>query len=78
MDLGVIARTTRKFLIVQGLIGDRPRSSAARCGWPSRPSSLGFVLGIFIGLARLASAAWISRAGHQRTWSSSAACRWSW
>ena len=57
MDLAVIANNF-KFLIVQGLIGIGPFiGGTLRLAIPA--IILGFVLGIFIGLARLASAAWI-------------------
>ena len=57
MDLTVIANNF-KFLIVQGLIGIGPFiGGTLRLAIPA--IILGFVLGIFIGLARLASAAWI-------------------
>jgi len=57
VDLTVIANNF-KFLIVQGLIGIGPFSGGTlRLAIPA--IILGFVLGIFIGLARLASAAWI-------------------
>ena len=57
MDLSVITNNF-KFLIVQGLIGIGPFiGGTLRLAIPA--IILGFVLGIFIGLARLASAAWI-------------------
>ena len=57
MDLTVIANNF-KFLIVQGLIGIGPFiGGTLRLAIPALIR--GFVLGIFIGLARLASAAWI-------------------
>lgn len=57
MDLTVIANNF-KFLIVQGLIGIGPFiGGTLRLAIPA--IILGFALGIFIGLARLASAAWI-------------------
>jgi His/Glu/Gln/Arg/opine family amino acid ABC transporter permease subunit len=57
VDLTVIANNF-KFLIVQGLIGIGPFiGGTLRLAIPA--IILGFVLGIFIGLARLASAAWI-------------------
>jgi len=57
VDLSVITNNF-KFLIVQGLIGIGPFiGGTLRLAIPA--IILGFVLGIFIGLARLASAAWI-------------------
>ena len=57
MDLTVIANNF-KFLIVQGLIGIGPFiGGTLRLAIPA--IILGFVLGIFVGLARLAGAAWI-------------------
>jgi His/Glu/Gln/Arg/opine family amino acid ABC transporter permease subunit len=57
MDLAVITNNFT-FLIVQGLIGIGPFiGGTLRLAIPA--IILGFVLGIFIGLARLASAAWI-------------------
>ena len=57
MDLAVITNNF-KFLIVQGLIGIGPFiGGTLRLAIPA--IILGFVLGIFIGLARIASAAWI-------------------
>ena len=57
MDLTVIANNF-KFLIVQGLIGIGPFiGGTLRLAIPA--IILGFVLGVFIGLARLATAAWI-------------------
>jgi glutamate/aspartate transport system permease protein len=57
VDLTVIANNF-KFLIVQGLIGIGPFiGGTLRLAIPA--IILGFVLGIFIGLARIASAAWI-------------------
>ena len=57
MDFSVITNNF-KFLIVQGLIGIGPFiGGTLRLAIPA--IILGFVLGIFIGLARLAAAAWI-------------------
>jgi His/Glu/Gln/Arg/opine family amino acid ABC transporter permease subunit len=57
VDLTVIVNNF-KFLIVQGLIGIGPFiGGTLRLAIPA--IILGFVLGIFIGLARIASAAWI-------------------
>ena len=57
MDLSVITNNF-KFLIVQGLIGIGPFiGGTLRLAIPA--IILGFVLGIFVGLARLAAAAWI-------------------
>lgn len=57
MDFSVVA-SNFKFLIVQGLIGFGPFiGGTLRLALPA--IVLGFVLGIFIGLARLASAPWI-------------------
>ena len=57
MDLSVITNNF-KFLIVQGLIGIGPFiGGTLRLAIPA--IILGFVLGVFIGLARLATAAWI-------------------
>ena len=57
MDLSVITNNFT-FLIVQGLVGIGPFiGGTLRLAIPA--IILGFVLGIFIGLARLASAAWI-------------------
>jgi len=57
VDVSVIVNNF-KFLIVQGLIGIGPFiGGTLRLAIPA--IILGFVLGIFIGLARLASAAWI-------------------
>jgi His/Glu/Gln/Arg/opine family amino acid ABC transporter permease subunit len=57
MDLSVIVNNW-KFLIVQGLIGFGPFiGGTLRLAIPA--IVLGFVLGIFIGLARLAQARWI-------------------
>ena len=57
MDLTVIV-SNWKFLIVQGLIGFGPFiGGTLRLAIPA--IVLGFVLGIFIGLARLAEARWI-------------------
>src|SRR6267142_137068 len=57
MDFSVIANNFT-FLIVQGLIGIGPFiGGTLRLAIPA--IILGFVLGIFIGLARLAGAAWI-------------------
>jgi His/Glu/Gln/Arg/opine family amino acid ABC transporter permease subunit len=57
MDLSVIVNNW-KFLIVQGLIGFGPFiGGTLRLAIPA--ILLGFVLGIFIGLARLAEARWI-------------------
>jgi len=57
MDLAVITNNFT-FLIVQGLIGIGPFiGGTLRLAIPA--IILGFVLGIFIGLARLAAAAWI-------------------
>lgn len=57
MDFSVVA-SNLKFLIVQGLIGFGPFiGGTLRLAIPA--IVLGFVLGIFIGLARLASAPWI-------------------
>ncbi|HET9481041.1 MAG TPA: amino acid ABC transporter permease [Candidatus Polarisedimenticolia bacterium] len=57
MDFTVVA-SNFKFLIVQGLIGFGPFiGGTLRLAIPA--IVLGFVLGIFIGLARLASAPWI-------------------
>ena len=57
MDLAVITNNFT-FLIVQGLIGIGPFiGGTLRLAIPA--IILGFVLGVFIGLARIASAAWI-------------------
>ena len=57
MDLSVITNNFT-FLIVQGLVGIGPFiGGTLRLAIPA--IILGFVLGIFIGLARLATAAWI-------------------
>jgi His/Glu/Gln/Arg/opine family amino acid ABC transporter permease subunit len=57
VDLTVIA-SNFKFLIVQGLIGFGPFvGGTLRLAIPA--IVLGFVLGVFVGLARLASAPWI-------------------
>jgi His/Glu/Gln/Arg/opine family amino acid ABC transporter permease subunit len=57
VDLAVITNNF-KFLIVQGLIGIGPFiGGTLRLAIPA--IILGFVLGIFIGLARIASSAWI-------------------
>ena len=57
MDLSVIVNNW-KFLIVQGLIGFGPFiGGTIRLAIPA--IVLGFVLGIFVGLARLAQARWI-------------------
>ena len=57
MDFSVVS-SNFKFLIVQGLIGFGPFiGGTLRLAIPA--IVLGFVLGIFIGLARLASASWI-------------------
>lgn len=57
MDLSVVANNFR-FLIVQGLIGIGPFiGGTLRLALPA--IVLGFLLGIFVGLARLASARWI-------------------
>ena len=57
MDLSVIVNNW-KFLIVQGLIGVGPFiGGTLRLAIPA--IVLGFVLGIFVGLARLAEARWI-------------------
>ena len=57
MDFTVVA-TNFKFLILQGLIGIGPFiGGTLRLAIPA--IVLGFVLGIFVGLARLANAAWI-------------------
>src|SRR5919108_3351502 len=57
MDLSVIT-SNLKFLIVQGLIGIGPFiGGTLRLAIPA--IILGFVLGVFVGLARLANAAWI-------------------
>lgn len=57
MDFSVVA-SNFKFLIVQGLIGFGPFiGGTLRLAIPA--IVLGFVLGVFIGLARLASAPWI-------------------
>ena len=57
MDFAVIANNF-KFLILQGLVGIGPFiGGTLRLAIPA--IILGFVLGIFIGLARLAAAAWI-------------------
>jgi His/Glu/Gln/Arg/opine family amino acid ABC transporter permease subunit len=57
VDFTVVA-TNFKFLIVQGLIGIGPFiGGTLRLAIPA--IVLGFVLGIFIGLARLANATWI-------------------
>jgi His/Glu/Gln/Arg/opine family amino acid ABC transporter permease subunit len=57
VDFSVVA-SNFKFLIVQGLIGFGPFiGGTLRLAIPA--IVLGFVLGIFIGLARLASAPWI-------------------
>jgi His/Glu/Gln/Arg/opine family amino acid ABC transporter permease subunit len=57
VDLSVIA-SNFKFLIVQGLIGFGPFiGGTLRLAIPA--IVLGFVLGIFVGLARLAEARWI-------------------
>jgi His/Glu/Gln/Arg/opine family amino acid ABC transporter permease subunit len=57
VDVSVIVNNF-KFLIVQGLIGIGPFiGGTLRLALPA--IILGFVLGIFIGLARIASSAWI-------------------
>ena len=57
MDLSVIANNW-KFLLVQGLIGFGPFiGGTLRLAIPA--IVLGFILGIFVGLARLAEARWI-------------------
>jgi His/Glu/Gln/Arg/opine family amino acid ABC transporter permease subunit len=57
MDLSVITSNFR-FLIVQGLIGFGPFiGGTLRLAIPA--IVLGFLVGIFVGLARLANAAWI-------------------
>jgi len=57
MDLSVIANNW-KFLLVQGLIGLGPFiGGTLRLAIPA--IVLGFILGIFVGLARLAEARWI-------------------
>jgi His/Glu/Gln/Arg/opine family amino acid ABC transporter permease subunit len=57
VDFAVIANNF-KFLILQGLVGIGPFiGGTLRLAIPA--IILGFVLGIFIGLARLAAAAWI-------------------
>jgi len=57
LDLSVIVNNF-KFLILQGLIGFGPFvGGTLRLAIPA--IILGFVLGVFVGLARLASAAWI-------------------
>jgi His/Glu/Gln/Arg/opine family amino acid ABC transporter permease subunit len=57
VDFTVVA-TNFKFLILQGLIGIGPFiGGTLRLAIPA--IVLGFVLGIFVGLARLANAAWI-------------------
>src|SRR6266478_6407268 len=57
MDFAVIANNF-KFLILQGLIGIGPFiGGTLRLAIPA--ILLGFVLGIFVGLARLAQAPWI-------------------
>jgi His/Glu/Gln/Arg/opine family amino acid ABC transporter permease subunit len=57
VDFSVVAANF-KFLIVQGLIGIGPFiGGTLRLAIPA--IILGFVLGVFVGLARLASAAWI-------------------
>ena len=57
MDFSVVA-SNLKFLIVQGLIGIGPFvGGTLRLAIPA--IILGFVLGIAVGLARLAQAAWI-------------------
>ena len=57
MDLSVVV-SNWKFLIVQGLIGFGPFiGGTIRLAIPA--IVLGFVLGIFVGLARLAQARWI-------------------
>src|SRR2546430_12271839 len=57
MDFAVIANNFR-FLIVQGLIGIGPFiGGTLRLAIPA--IILGFLLGIFVGLARLAQARWI-------------------
>ena len=57
MDLSVITNNFT-FLIVQGLVGIGPFiGGTLRLAIPA--IILGFVLGVFIGLARLATAAWI-------------------
>lgn len=57
MDLAVITNNF-KFLMVQGLIGIGPFiGGTLRLAIPA--IILGFILGIFIGLARIASSAWI-------------------
>ena len=57
MDLSVVANNFR-FLILQGLIGIGPFiGGTLRLALPA--IVLGFLLGIFVGLARLASARWI-------------------
>jgi His/Glu/Gln/Arg/opine family amino acid ABC transporter permease subunit len=57
VDVSVVANNF-KFLILQGLIGIGPFiGGTLRLAIPA--IILGFVLGVFIGLARLATAAWI-------------------
>ena len=57
MDFTVVA-SNFKFLILQGLVGVGPFiGGTLRLAIPA--IVLGFVLGIFVGLARLANAAWI-------------------
>jgi His/Glu/Gln/Arg/opine family amino acid ABC transporter permease subunit len=57
MDLGVIAQNW-KFLIVQGLLGiGNFAGGTLRLAIPA--IALGFLLGIFIGLARLAPSRWL-------------------
>src|SRR3989442_12708666 len=57
MDVSVIT-SNFKFLILQGLIGIGPFiGGTLRLAIPA--ILLGFVLGIFVGLARLAQAPWI-------------------
>jgi His/Glu/Gln/Arg/opine family amino acid ABC transporter permease subunit len=57
MDLSVIANNW-KFLLVQGLIGFGPFiGGTLRLAIPA--IVLGFILGIFVGLARLAEARWV-------------------
>jgi His/Glu/Gln/Arg/opine family amino acid ABC transporter permease subunit len=57
VDFSVVAANL-KFLLVQGLIGIGPFiGGTLRLAIPA--IVLGFVLGVFIGLARLANAAWI-------------------
>ncbi len=57
MDFSVVA-SNFKFLIVQGLIGFGPFiGGTLRLAIPA--IVLGFVLGVFVGLARLANAPWI-------------------